>query len=134
LFSASVLENITLFDPAFDPSHLHRVSTLLEGLGLTAVIDKLPGRELAMIRESHSGLSLGQRQRLLLARAMYSTRSVLVLDEPTANLDDPTALLVMKSVIAHCHAHKKTLIVVTHSKSVLPLFDDVYEITDGVLV
>jgi ATP-binding cassette subfamily B protein RaxB len=45
----------------------------------------------ALIRESHSALSLGQRQRLMLARALYSTRPILLFDEPTANLDDETA-------------------------------------------
>jgi len=133
LFNATVLENITLFDPNFDEQQQHRITALLEGLNLTDVIEQLPGGVFARIRESHSGLSLGQRQRLLLARAMYSQRKVLILDEPTANLDDMTAKQVMTSVIADCQRRGKTLVIVTHSKSILSLFNDVYYITQGQL-
>ncbi|MBU9835862.1 ATP-binding cassette domain-containing protein [Rahnella sp. L72c] len=133
LFNASVLENITLFDPRYDDSQEPRIHALLTGLNLAEVVAQLPGGVHARIRESHTGLSLGQRQRLLLARAMYCDRPVLVLDEPTANLDDETALQVMMSVVAHCHEHGKTLIVVTHSKPILSQFDHVYMIVQGQL-
>lgn len=86
------------------------------------------------MRESHAALSLGQRQRLLLARAMYSNCPVLVLDEPTANLDEETAHQVMKTLLAHCREHQKTLITVTHSDRVLPMFDRVFRLNDGQLV
>lgn len=134
LFNTSVLENITLFDPHYDDSQQNRISALLEGLGLTGVIGQLPGGMNARIRESHTGLSLGQRQRLLLARAMYSNRPVLVLDEPTANLDDEMASQVMMSVMADCHEQGKTLIVVTHSKTILNQFDHVYHLDHGHLL
>jgi ATP-binding cassette subfamily B protein RaxB len=134
LFNTSVLENITLFDPHYDDSQQNRISVLLEGLNLTDVIAQLPGGMNARIREGHSGLSLGQRQRLLLARAMYSNRPVLVLDEPTANLDDETACRVMMAVMTHCREKGKTLIVVTHSKTILGQFDDVYHLDHGQLL
>ena len=131
LFNASVLQNITLFDEGVDERQRQRVQDSLAGLNLQTVVEKLPGGLNALIRESHAGLSLGQRQRLLLARAMYSDRPVLVLDEPTANLDEETAHQVMNTLLAHCREHGKTLITVTHSESVLPLFDRVYRMTDG---
>ena len=131
LFNASVLQNITLFDENVDEQRLQRIERSLEGLNLHSVVEKLPGRLNALIRESHAGLSLGQRQRLLLARAMYSDRSILVLDEPTANLDEDTAHQVMTTLLAHCHEHHKTLITVTHSESVLSMFDRVYRMNNG---
>jgi len=91
----------------------------------------LPGKQYALIRESHAALSLGQRQRLLLARAMYSHCPILVLDEPTANLDDETASRVMAYLIEHCREFNKSLITVTHSKSTLALFDRVYRMSGG---
>jgi ATP-binding cassette subfamily B protein RaxB len=131
LFNATVLENITLFDENFNEQKHRQIERSLEGLNLAPVIEKLPGGLNALIRESHAGLSLGQRQRLLLARAMYSDRPVLVLDEPTANLDEETAHQVMTTLLTHCREHHKTLITVTHSESVLPMFDRVYRVSNG---
>lgn len=88
----------------------------------------------ALVRESHAGLSLGQRQRLLLARAMYSHCSVLVLDEPTANLDEKTAAAVMSALVAHCRENRKTLVTVTHNPRLLPLFDRVLRMSQGRLL
>jgi len=131
LFSTSVLENITLFDSHVDGEKLSRINRFLIGLKLHEVIEQLPGKEHALIRESHAALSLGQRQRLLLARAMYSHCPVLVLDEPTANLDDETAYRVMKYLIEHCREFNKSLITVTHSEAILALFDKVYRMSSG---
>lgn len=123
LFNTSVLQNITLFDRHHDAQKQLRIDASLRGLKLTGVIDSLPGKQNALIRESHPALSLGQRQRLMLARAMYSDCPVMVLDEPTANLDEQTALQVMQTLIDHCREYGKTLIAVTHSETALPLFD-----------
>jgi len=87
-----------------------------------------------MIREDQSGLSLGQRQRLLLARAMYSKRPILLLDEPTANLDEATSQQVIASVVQHCRANSKTLVVVTHNENVLSMFDSVMRLESGRLL
>ncbi|MNG71223.1 Alpha-hemolysin translocation ATP-binding protein HlyB [compost metagenome] len=130
LFNASVLQNITLFAPSV-PGQLVRVEQVLRVLGLAAAVAKLPGGVNALVRESHAGLSLGQRQRLLLARAMYSNNPVLVLDEPTANLDEETASQVVAALLAHCREHCKTLITVTHNRRLLPLFDRVLHMTEG---
>ncbi|MBC3249522.1 ATP-binding cassette domain-containing protein [Serratia fonticola] len=134
LFNASVLENITLFDENVDEHRHQRIKRSLEGLNLHSVVEKLPGGLNALIRESHAGLSLGQRQRLLLARAMYSNCPVLVLDEPTANLDENTAHQVMTTLLDHCREQHKTLITVTHSESVLSMFDRVYRMDNGGMV
>ncbi|WP_145518201.1 peptidase domain-containing ABC transporter [Yersinia mollaretii] len=134
LFNASVLQNITLFDGQLDAEKRQRIERSLQGLQLSSVIDKLPGGLSALVRESHAALSLGQRQRLLLARAMYSDCPVLVLDEPTANLDEETAHQVMQTLLAHCREYQKTLITVTHSESVLSMFDRVFRLNDGQLV
>ncbi|WP_058910651.1 peptidase domain-containing ABC transporter [Entomohabitans teleogrylli] len=133
LFNASVLQNITLFDPWYSDSDRSRVESLLDSLALGPVVRALPGGMEALIRESHAALSLGQRQRLLLARAMYSTRPILLLDEPTANLDDDTAQIVMATIRRHCRESGKTLIVVTHSERILGHFPQVYRLAEGTL-
>ncbi len=131
LFNTSVLQNITLFDREYDAKKQVRINKSLSGLNLTDVIDALPGKQNALIRESHPALSLGQRQRLMLARAMYSDCPVMVLDEPTANLDEQTAHQVMQTLIDHCREYEKTLIVVTHSETTLHLFDRLCSMKKG---
>lgn len=131
LFNASVLQNIILFDADCDEVKQRRIDKSLSGLKLSETIDRLPGKQNALIRESHPALSLGQRQRLMLARAMYSDCPVMVLDEPTANLDEETASHVMRTLIEHCHEYGKTLIVVTHSETALPLFDRICVLKNG---
>ena len=122
LFNASVLQNITLFDPWYSDSDRGRVEALVEKMALGPVVQALPGGMEALIRESHSALSLGQRQRLMLARALYSTRPILLFDEPTANLDDETAETAILALCQHCREQGKTLIVVTHSEQILHHF------------
>lgn len=133
LFNASVLQNITLFAPSA-PGQQRQVEQALRSLGLADAVAQLPGGVNALVRESHAGLSLGQRQRLLLARAMYSRCPVLVLDEPTANLDEKTAATVMSALVAHCRENRKTLVTVTHNPRLLPLFDRVLRMSQGRLV
>ncbi|WP_436858112.1 peptidase domain-containing ABC transporter [Citrobacter tructae] len=131
LFNASVRENITLFDAHYRESDRGRIEALLNSLALGDVVSGLPGGIDALIRESHAALSLGQRQRLLLARALYSSRPVLLLDEPTANLDDETAAIVMETIHTHCRKTGKSLIVVTHSDQVLSRFQQVYQLAES---
>lgn len=131
LFNATVLENITLFDPNFREKDRKIIEQLLENLALGTVINSLPGGLNALIRESHSALSLGQRQRLLLARSLYSARPILLLDEPTANLDEETAKTVMETIQSHCRKAGKTLIVVTHSDKITVRFNHIYRLIDG---
>ncbi|WP_142890596.1 ATP-binding cassette domain-containing protein, partial [Klebsiella pneumoniae] len=53
LFNTSVLQNITLFDREYDEKKQLRIDKSLRGLNLTEVIDSLPGKQNALIRESH---------------------------------------------------------------------------------
>jgi len=133
LFNASVLQNITLFDPWYNDNCRGKVEALVSKMALGSVVQTLPGGLDALIRESNSGLSLGQRQRLMLTRALYSTRPILLFDEPTANLDDETAETIIASLCQHCREQGKTLIVVTHSQSVLHHFSRIYHLSQGEL-
>lgn len=133
LFHASVQDNISLFDENIDDVKHKRIHDSLKDLQLSETVAQLPGGLNALVRESHAALSVGQRQRLLLARAMYSDKPILVLDEPTASLDAATAFNVMSALTEHCRMYGKTLITVTHTEALLPLFDDVWRLRDGTL-
>ena len=68
-------------------------------------------------------LSGGQRQRLVLARALLAGAPVLVLDEPTAHLDPPTATRLISDVFAA--SGERTVLLITHRSEGLDLVDEV---------
>jgi len=73
------------------------------------------------------GLSLGQRQRLGLARALGSAAPVLLLDEPTAHLDAATESRVLRALTARAR-RGDTVVVIAHRPSVLAIADQISEV------
>jgi ABC-type transport system involved in cytochrome bd biosynthesis fused ATPase/permease subunit len=75
------------------------------------------------VGEEGRELSGGQRQRIVLARALLTGAPVLVLDEPTAHLDAPTAAALVRDVFAA--AADRTVLLITHRSEGLDLVDRV---------
>ena len=90
------------------------------------VVDGLPDGLQSVIGRGGVGLSLGQRQRLGLARVLGSVAPVLLFDEPTAHLDGPTEDRVLRA-IAERAAGGATVIVVGHRDPILALGDAVID-------
>lgn len=80
-------------------------------------------------RLSHypSQLSVGQRQRVAVARAVVNSPPLILADEPTANLDSVRADAVIKLLRETCRARGAALVVVTHDQPVVEGFDRVVE-------
>lgn len=74
------------------------------------------------------GLSVGQRQRLALTRALVNTAQFIVLDEPTAHLDANLETLVIEGIRA-LKAAGKTVVVIAHRQAVLNLADEIIPVT-----
>ncbi|EWT02125.1 ABC transporter [Intrasporangium oryzae NRRL B-24470] len=89
----------------------------LRAVGLDGVIASLPEGVWAHLGDEGFGLSAGQRQRLALARAWLSPETVLLLDEPTAHLDDESAHR-LGELIAEL-AERRVVIAVTHRPELL---------------
>jgi len=126
LFSGSVLDNVTMFAPQANKAACWH---WIEALGLACRIRALPAGVDTHVSDATASLSAGERQRLLVARALYAGCSIGIFDEPTANLDAASAGLVMTAITAAPHA----AVVVTHDRTHLDLFDTVYQLCDGKL-
>jgi ATP-binding cassette subfamily C protein CydD len=83
-----------------------------------------------MLGRGGVGLSLGQRQRLGLARALGSPAAVLLLDEPTAHLDARTEDRVLQAIAARARTGA-TVVVVGHRERVVAIGDRVIEVVAG---
>ncbi len=95
--------------------------------GFDAVLEELSRGWDTVVGAGGLGLSLGQRQRLALTRLLASPRPVLLLDEPTAHLDDDTERTVLTSLRALARTGR-TVVVVGHRPSVLAAGDRVIEV------
>jgi ATP-binding cassette, subfamily C, bacterial LapB len=96
--------------------------------GLLALVSNHPKGMDLQIREGGRGLSGGQRQLLAFTRLVLSNPSILLLDEPTANMDDlqeRRCLQVLAEMMQSPseNGSRKTCIIVTHKPSLLPLID-----------
>ena len=79
------------------------------------------------LSEKGSSLSIGQKQRVSIARALYSNREIIILDEPTSNLN----ALLEKKILFYIKKNlaSKTVIMVTHNQSAVKYATIVYKIT-----
>ena len=77
--------------------------------------------------ENGSKLSGGQKQRLAIARALYSEKDILFLDESTSALDAKTEKIILKNIFENYK--NKTIISITHKKNTLKYYDHVIDLT-----
>ena len=68
-------------------------------------------------------LSGGQKQRLVIARALYSNKEIIILDEATSGLDPKTELRIINNLIK---LKNKTIILVSHNKNIVKKFNKIY--------
>ncbi|QCQ89810.1 thiol reductant ABC exporter subunit CydD [Rhodococcus sp. SGAir0479] len=104
-----------------------RVRQACRATGFDTVLQEVPHGWDTVVGAGGLGLSLGQRQRLALTRLLVSPRPVMLLDEPTAHLDDATERTVLASLRALAAAGR-TVVVVGHRPTVLAAGDDVVEV------
>jgi thiol reductant ABC exporter CydD subunit len=123
LFSASIAENVRL---GRRDASIEEVWKALAAAGLADVIAELPGGPEAVLGDHGAGLSAGERQRLALARAFLRDSPLLLLDEPTANLDGETEQDVLHAV--RRLSRGRTVLLVAHRPSLLEAADRVVEL------
>lgn len=128
LFEGSLAENVRLSNPGADDRALNAAMT---AAGLEVWLTTLPLGADTPIRASGEGLSGGQARRLLLARALLQPRPVLLLDEPTASLDQATARSLWKTLKALSTEGGPTMICASHDPLASGWADRTLELVDG---
>jgi len=100
-----------------------RVSELLDLIGLPDIGEAMPYE-----------LSGGELQRVAVVRAVSHNPSLLLADEPTANLDSATGIGIMQMMIALTRSQGCTLIMATHDLELIALADRSIRLRDGLIV
>lgn len=129
LFFGSVRENLTLGSPLATDQELLNVLKLTGALNF--VLDKKEGLD-HQILEGGVGFSGGQRQALLLSRLLLRQPNILLLDEPTAAIDDVSEKQLIQNLKGWLG--QKTLVIATHRRAVLELVDRIIVVHDGKIV
>jgi ATP-binding cassette subfamily C protein CydD len=119
-------------DDALDDEARARRDAAAALTGLDVVVAALPGGWSHDLGRGGSGLSVGQRQRVALTRALLSDAPLVVLDEPTAHLDAAGERVVLDTVRALRDAGR-TVVLVAHRPSLVALADDVVTVRSAPL-
>lgn len=128
ILNDSLKENI-LFGNEYDRDKYYAV---LEACCLLPDLAELPYGDMTEIGERGANLSGGQRQRVSLARALYSERPILLLDDPLSAVDACVGSHVFRKAIkGAAKAKGQTVLFVTHQLQYLPECDNVILMKDG---
>lgn len=134
LLPGSIRENVLgPGAPPDRPEARERLDHAAAITGLDAVVDALPTGWDTRVGHGGAGLSVGQRQRLALTRALLGTEPVVVLDEPTAHLDAESEAQITRTIRALAR-QGRTVVVIAHRAAVLEEADAVLEVVSAPVV
>lgn len=129
IFSGSILDNIALDKTNIDYEELKHVCELAN---IKEYIEKLPKQYNTILGQNGKGMSGGQIQRILIARALYQNPEILVFDEATSSLDTYNENVIMNNIYEKLS--NKTMIIIAHRLSTIKDVDVIYVFSDGQIV
>ena len=128
LFAGTIADNLRLADPAATPERMWRA---LERANLAEEVRLMPAGLDTVVGENGLGLSGGQAQRVSLARAFLADRPLLLLDEPTSQVDLAGEAQIIEAIDRL--AAGRTVLTVSHRAGALTGADRVIRVADGAL-
>jgi ATP-binding cassette subfamily C protein CydCD len=129
LFSATIKENLLIAKPEATDEEIILATKQAQ---LHTFIQSLPARYDTWIGEHGLRLSAGERQRLAITRALLKDAPLLILDEPTANLDPATELAVLNSI--HSLSQGRSTITITQRMVGLETMDEILFLQNGRII
>lgn len=129
IFSGTIIENISLSD---DKPDTQKALSILDVVGLKDFVNSLPMGIHTKIGVSGIEMSGGQKQRLMIARALYKEPDLLFLDEATSSLDANNE----KTIVSNINALRKgkTIVIAAHRLSTVQNADKIVFIKNGRIV
>lgn len=128
IFSGTIMENIAM-SQEIDEETLNKASELACA---DEFISKLPLKYNTQIGASGLNLSQGQKQRILIARALYKNPEMIIFDEATSSLDSVNESRIMENIFTSCNG--KTVVIIAHRLSTIKNADQIIVMDQGSVV
>ena len=122
LMQGTIKEVVTLFDSEVNKELFDKSLKISESSNF---VNNLALKEETYLNEKGSGLSLGEMERIAIARAIYSEAPILLLDECSASLDAATEKKVLSNILS---LENKTIVLISHHKYDESKFDKVVDL------
>ncbi|MBM6860735.1 ABC transporter ATP-binding protein, partial [Clostridium saudiense] len=129
LFNESILDNIRIGNVNATKDEVIKAAKMAS---IHEFIETLPKGYDTKVGELGGNLSSGEKQRIGLARAFLSDGDILILDEPTSNLDTLNEGEILKSIKENCE--DKTIVLISHRKSTTAVCNKTYKLENSKLV
>ncbi len=129
IFSDSIAKNIAVGEDYPDKERLRYAAKIAN---ITSFIESLPLGYNTKIGAEGTGVSAGQRQRILIARAVYKNPDMILLDEATNSLDANNESTILKNL--NTFFNNKTVVVVAHRLSTVKHADQIVVLHNGVII
>ncbi len=128
IFSESIARNIAVDDNEIDWERLRYACRIAN---IEGYINRLPLKYETIIGHEGTGLSQGQKQRILIARAVYKNPSYIFLDEATNSLDATNELIIVENLSRYYEG--KTVTIVAHRLSTVKNADQIIVVENGAI-